>query len=81
MGSIQEPGWVAWWMRQATGMAQLRYTTLMTMAVVWSPLSVGSTARARRPERHQVRTHRSNGAKQRVTSSWVLQGRARSLPP
>ena len=29
---------------------------------------------------HQVSTHRSSGAKQRVTSSWVLQGRARSLP-
>ena len=32
------------------------------------------------PERHQERTHRSNGAKQRLTSSSVWQGRARSLP-
>ena len=37
-------------------------------------------ARASRPERHQVSTQRSRGAKQRVTSSSVLQGRARSLP-
>ena len=37
-------------------------------------------ARASRPDRHQVSTHRSRGAKQRVTSIWVLQGRARSLP-
>ena len=34
VGSIQEPGWSACRMCQATGMAQLRYTTLMTMAVV-----------------------------------------------
>ena len=42
--------------------------------------TVGSTAKARRSERHQARTHRSNGAKQRVTSSSVWQGLARSLP-
>ena len=54
--------------------------TLLTLAVVWSPCSVGSTARARRPERHQARTHRSKGAKQSVTSSSVGPGRARSLP-
>ena len=52
----------------------------MTMAVVWSPLRVGSMATASLPDTHQVSTHRSSGAKQRVTSSWVLQGRARSLP-
>ena len=80
MGSIQEPFWVALWMRQATGMAQLRYTTLMTMAVIWSPFSVGSMARAKRLESHQERTQRSRGAKQRLTSSSVWQGRARSLP-
>ena len=52
----------------------------MTMAVVSSPFNVGSTASASRPERHQARTHFSNGTKQRLTSSSVLQGRARSLP-
>ena len=61
-------------------MAQLRQTTLMTMAVVSSPFNVGSTARASQPERHQARTHFSSGAKQRFTSSSVWQGRARSLP-
>ncbi len=50
------------------------------MAVVWSPFSVGSIASASRPERHQASTHRSSGAKQRLTSSSVWQGRARSLP-
>ena len=50
------------------------------MAVVWSPFSVGSIARASRPERHQASTRRSSGAKQRLTSSSVWQGRARSLP-
>ena len=44
-------------MRQATGMAQPRQTTLMTLAVVSSPCNVGSTAGANRPERHQARTH------------------------
>ena len=80
VGSIQEPGWSACRMCQATGMAQLRYTTLMTMAVVWSPLRVGSMAKAKPPDRHQQRTHRSSGAKQRVTSSSVWQGVARSPP-
>ena len=32
------------------------------------------------PDRHQQRTHRSSGAKQRVTSSSVWQGVARSPP-
>ena len=32
------------------------------------------------PERHQARTQRSSGAKQRVTSSRVWQGLVRSLP-
>ena len=49
-------------------------TTLMTMAVIWSPFSVGSMARAKRLESHQERTQRSRGAKQRVTSSSVWQG-------
>ena len=53
---------------------------LMTMAVVSSPFNVGSTASANRPELHHARTHLSNGAKQRLTSSSVLQGRARSPP-
>ena len=44
------------------------------------PFSVGSMARAKRLESHQERTQRSRGAKQRVTSSSVWQGRARSLP-
>ena len=52
----------------------------MTMAVVWSPLRVGSMAKANEPEHHQVRTHRSKGAKQRVTSSSLWQGVARSPP-
>ena len=56
------------------------YCTLMTMAVVWSPLRVGSMAKAKPPDRHQQRTHRSSGAKQRVTSSSVWQGVARSPP-
>ena len=50
------------------------------MAVVSSPFNVGSTARASRPDRHHARTHLSNGAKQRLTSSSVWQGHARSPP-
>ena len=50
------------------------------MAVVSSPFSVGSTARASWPEPHQVSTQRSSRAKQRLTSSSLWQGRARSLP-
>ena len=61
-------------------MAQPRQTTLMTLAVVSSPCNVGSTAGANRPERHQARTHLGSGAKQRLTSSSVRQGRARSPP-
>ena len=57
IGSIQAPRWLARRMRQATGMAQPRQTTLMTLAVVSSPCNVGSTAGANRPERHQARTH------------------------
>ena len=52
----------------------------MTMAALSSPFSVGSTAKARRLPHHQASTHCSNGAKQRLTSSSVRQGRARSLP-
>ena len=37
----------------------------------------GVMARASLPERNQVSTQRSRGAKQSVTSSWVSQGRAR----
>ena len=37
-------------------------------------------AKAKPPDRHQQRTHRSSGAKQRVTSSSVWQGVARSPP-
>ena len=33
----------------------------MTMAVVWSPLRVGSMATASLPDTHQVSTHRSSG--------------------
>ena len=43
-------------------------------------LNVGSTAKASRSERHHERTHIRRGAKQRLTSSPVWQGRARSPP-
>ena len=46
----------------------------MTMAVVWSPLRVGSMASAREPEHCQARTHRSRGAKQRANVQLGLAG-------
>ena len=46
-------------------MAQLRYHHADDMAVVWSPLRVGSMAKAKPPDRHQQRTHRSVVARSR----------------
>ena len=53
-GSIHAPGLLARMMRRATGIAQPRQTTLMTMAVVSFPFSAGSIANAATKRRHET---------------------------